>query len=345
MTDSTFSRLPPYLKVGVYLAPDIPQSFRVYAENVLAYFPDLGVEAVPFTHADDIPRDAEVLWDIRSGGGNPPLAFMRNGPPLVVTVHGFAPISLSGWEYFRTIEGALLTRHWARQKFRGWDTRRDMVSRLIAVSEFTRQEAVRYTGIPADRIDVCLHGVAAEHFTPAADGSCDRYFLHVSNNEPRKNLNRVVRAFSRLRRTDDIELLLKLPKDQAQHYEGIPGVRVLAGMLSTEQLAELYRRALGFLFPSLYEGFGLPILEAMACGCPVITSNVSACPEVAGDAALVVDPRDEDALFHAMYILVNQQHERARLVAAGLAHMRAFTWAHSARCHADVLRAVARSGA
>ena len=88
--------------------------------------------------------------------------------------------------------------------------------------------------------------------------------------------------------------MLKLPEHVAQRYAGIDGVRVITGLRTTEELADLYRNALAFVFPSLYEGFGLPIVEAMACGCPVITSNVSACPEIAGGAAITVDPRDED---------------------------------------------------
>lgn len=332
---------PIHLRVGVYLAPDIPQSFRVYAENVLAHFPALGVEPIPFADSATLPRQADVLWDIRSGGGNAPIEFMRGGPPLVVTVHGFAPISLSGWEYFRNVRGALMSRRWARQKIQAWRQCGDMVHSLIAVSEFTRQEAARYTGIPGHRIAVCPHGVAAHNFTPAIDHRRERYFLHVSNNEPRKNLGRVVRAFARLRRVQNVELLLKLPSDQARHYENLPGVRVIAGMLGTDALAELYRRALGFLFPSLYEGFGLPILEAMASGCPVITSSASACPEVAGDAALVIDPRDENALLQAMHTLADHSQECERLATAGLAHMQGFTWLRSAQCHAQVLRAAA----
>lgn len=325
------------LRVGIYEASAIPQSFRVYAANVRRHFPALGIEEVPFSDPERMPRQVDVLWDIRSGGGNAPLEFMLGGPPLVITVHGFAPISLSGWEYFRTLKGVVMSRRWARKKYQEWLRMKDGVSALIAVSEFSRGEATQYTGMDATDIHVCHHGVEAGEFSLAADGRHDRYFLHVSNNEPRKNLNRVVRAFSRLGKSRDMTLLLKLPKDQARRFEGLPGVRVMAGMLSTAELAELYRRALGFVFPSLYEGFGMPILEAMASGCPVITSNVTACPEVAGNAALTVDPRDEDALYRAMATLADDALTRDRLAAAGLVHYKTFDWQASAACHAQVL--------
>ncbi|MBW8029078.1 MAG: hypothetical protein GJU67_04810, partial [Ferrovum sp.] len=90
------------LRVGVYRPAELHQSFRVYADNVERYFPELGIEAVHFDSKTAVPRSVDVLWDIRSGGGNPPLEFLLDSKiPLVMTVHGFAPISLSGWEYFQ----------------------------------------------------------------------------------------------------------------------------------------------------------------------------------------------------------------------------------------------------
>ena len=326
------------LRVGIYKSPDIPQSFRVYASNVEKHFPSLGIEAIPFSGRDDLPRTADVLWDIRSGGGNPPLEFMLGGPPLVITVHGFAPISLSGWEYFKTIKGALMSSRYSREKLEKWKALKDGVTALIAVSEFTKAESARLTGIPAEKISVCLHGVETEHFSPLKGARKGNYFLHISNDEPRKNLPRVIEAFRKLRKLHDVELLLKLPADKADGYSGIDGVKTIGGLLSTEDLADLYRNALGFVFPSLYEGFGMPILEAMASGCPVITSNVSACPEVAGNAALIVDPRDADALFEAMHTLCLDENESSRLKNAGLERAGLFSWQDSARCHAATFK-------
>lgn len=326
------------LRVGIYQPPGIPQSFKVYAGNVTQHFPALCIAAIPFGNRNDLPRTADVLWDIRSGGGNPPLDFMLGGPPLVMTVHGYAPISLSGWEYFRTIRGMLMSRHYARQKLEKWQALKDGVSALIAVSNFTKAETVQLTGVSADKITVCHHGVDTQSFSPDPKTSHENYFLHISNDEPRKNLTRIVAAFRRLRKLHDVKLLLKLPAHRAVHYQNIDGLEVIATLLSTAELATLYQRALGFVFPSLYEGFGLPILEAMACGCPVITSNASACPEVAGDAALVIDPRDENAIFEAMRTLYLQKETRKHLVTAGLHRIIPFTWQASSTCHAQILR-------
>lgn len=331
------------LRVGIFQPPEIPQSFKVYAENVAQHFHSLGVEAIPFCNGNDLPHTADVLWDIRSGGGNPPLEFLMDGPPLVMTVHGYAPISLSGWEYFRSFKGMIMSGHYARQKLEKWQDLKSGVNALIAVSNFTKTETVQLTGISADKITVCHHGVDAESFTPDSAMPHGNYFLHISNDEPRKNLTRVVSAFKRLRKNHNVRLLLKLPAQQAGRYLNIDGLEVIATMLSTEELAMLYRQALGFVFPSLYEGFGMPILEAMASGCPVITSNVSACPEVAGDAALVIDPRDENAIFEAMRTLYLEKTTRDRLIASGLKRCGGFTWQASAACHTHILRTAAEN--
>jgi len=331
------------LRVGIYRPPEIPQSFKVYAENVAQHFQAQGVETIPFSNSRDLPRTADVLWDIRSGGGNPPLEFMLGLQPLVMTVHGYAPISLPGWEYFRTLRGMLMSRHYAREKQAKWRERKDGISALIAVSNFTKAETVQLTGVSADKITVCHHGVDTQFFTPDAATVQGNYFLHISNDEPRKNLTRIVAAFRRLRKLHDVKLILKLPAQQAESYRNIDGLEVIATMLSSEAMASLYRRALGFVFPSLYEGFGLPILEAMACGCPVIPSNASACPEVAGDGARVIDPRDENAIFEAMRTLYLQKETREHLVTAGLQRIIPFTWQSSSACHVKVLRTASES--
>lgn len=333
------------LHVGVYQGAEIPQSFRVYAENVQRYLPEQAIRIVPFTDKRNIPTSVDVLWDTRSGGGNPPPEFLLKShlPPLVVTVHGFAPITLNGWEYFRTLKGLIMTQRYANRKRTLWQETQTGVAAIIAVSAFVKEEAIRFTGVPAEKIHICHHGADAEIFRPSSERKPESYFFHISNGEPRKNVNRILRAFHRLRRSHDVKLVLKLPEDAGRRYARIDGVRVISGLLTTEELADFYRHALAFVFPSLYEGFGMPIIEAMACGCPVITSNVSACAEVAGEAATTIDPRDEDALLEAMHVICQSPQIRAEHTAAGLRRTRDFSWEKSAQCHARILRSAART--
>ena len=328
------------LHVGVYQGNEIPQSFRVYAENVQRYLPQQAVQIVPFSDKRHIPGSVDVLWDIRSGGGNPPPEFLlgNHHPPLVVTVHGFAPITLNGWEYFHTMKGLIMSDRYAMNKHAGWQKAKTAVAGIIAVSAFVKEEAIKFTGVPADKIYVCHHGADNEIYTPHSERTSEDYFFHVSNGEPRKNIKRLLGAFRRLRRSYNVQLILKLPENAARDYVGIEGVRVISALLTTAELADLYRRAIAFVFPSLYEGFGMPIVEAMACGCPVITSNASACPEVAGHAGIIVDPRDEAALLKAMLMFCENPEIGAERRSAGMQRAGYFTWAKSAKCHAQVFR-------
>jgi glycosyltransferase involved in cell wall biosynthesis len=333
------------LTVGVYVPREVPVSFRNYLDAVSPFMTAEGIELVRFSSPAELPRTADTLWDIRSGGGNAPPAFLLDPalPPLVVTVHGFAPVSLPGGEYFRSWRSRW--QHWRglERKLAVWQLAGPRIAGVIAVSDFTKTECVRYTGIDPGRIVVCHHGVDAGLFAPSVHPTGGpSYYLHISNDEPRKNIERIVEAFGAARLPVDLELVLKLPLESSRRYRGLRNVRVVTGHLKAERLAGLYQGARGFVFPSLYEGFGMPILEAMAAGCPVITSTGTACAEVAGDAALLVDPRQTGRLAAAMAHLHADGALRQRLIRLGHERAASFTWSRSAMQHARCLRNATR---
>jgi glycosyltransferase involved in cell wall biosynthesis len=226
--------------------------------------------------------------------------------------------------------------------------------RLVTVSESTRQDLVERLGARPERIRVIPNGVGAP-FGPAdelsaVDPALDQlgvgrpYFLFAGNPLPHKNVPRLLEAFAGLPPALGRLVLVGIPpaaRDAIDRLCRAPGLGARVHVLAPVPapiLARLYQRATGVVCPSLWEGFGLAALEAMACGAPVIAGNRGGLPEVVGDAGLLVDPTDVDALREAMYTLAGQESLRAALRARGLARARAFSWRHVAEATVAVYR-------
>ncbi|MEO8594247.1 MAG: glycosyltransferase family 1 protein [Candidatus Solibacter sp.] len=223
---------------------------------------------------------------------------------------------------------------------------------VIAVSAFTRDQVVALLGVPAARVHVVHHGIRSLAQGGGQDGAPAResppqVVLNVGAIQKRKNIARLVEAFEGL--PDTWQLVLA-----GSHGYGAAGIleriersparqRIrVTGYVSPAELAGWYRRATIFAFPSLDEGFGMPVLEAMAAGIPVITSDRSALPEVAGDAALLVDPEDTDALRHALCRLAADSDLRRDLVRRGIERAQNFTWEKAVGQTWDVYRTLLR---
>ena len=209
---------------------------------------------------------------------------------------------------------------------------------LVAISESTRQDAVRILGLDPARIEVIYPGIA-DAFFHARPAHAERpYVLFVGTVEPRKNLDTLLDAWKQVRPElrGAFDLMVAGPEGWgdastlARLRAGDGGVRYL-GYVAEEDLPGLTAGATAFVYPSLYEGFGLPLGQAMAAGVPLITSNVSSMPEVAGDAALLVDPRSPAEIAAALERLIESPELRATLAKNGLARSHRFTWDACAR--------------
>lgn len=218
---------------------------------------------------------------------------------------------------------------------------------ILADSEATRQDLIELYKTPPHRVRVLYSGVDMR-FHPVDDeeklhavrehyGLGDRPFiLSVGTVQPRKNYGRLVESLAALNNPD---LLLVIAGGKGwlddPLYRQIEALKVqdrvrFLGFVPDEDLPALYSAARAFAFPSLYEGFGLPVLEAMACGTPVVTSEISSLPEVAGDAALLVDPYDLDALIDALHKMLDDESLRSTLIDKGFSQARSFSWDRAA---------------
>jgi len=215
--------------------------------------------------------------------------------------------------------------------------------RLIAVSEATRADLVRFFKLPEERIITIYHGVAGELFglNPGVTGGAG-YLLCVSTLHPHKNLERLIRAYAAKKPADRL-ILAGMKGFHTQALEALIaqlGLRdsvEITGWLPRDQLLKLYAGARAFVYPSTFEGFGMPVLEALAAGIPTACSDIPPLREVAGDAAMFFDPLDEDSIAAALERVVCDQPLRERLEAASPERARQFTWERAAQQTLEVL--------
>jgi glycosyltransferase involved in cell wall biosynthesis len=234
-------------------------------------------------------------------------------------------------------------------------------TRILTVSESSKRDILRFVDVAAEKIHV-IYNAYDERFSVApceedVDRVRERYQLHgqfvlyAGNVKPHKNVERLIEAFDRVRRRGLTHLKLVLTGNEISKYTALrravhkhqlhQHVRFL-GYMPDETLAVLYRLAAVFVFPSLYEGFGLPPLEAMASGTPVVTSNVSSLPEVAGDAAVLVDPYSAEAIADGIERVLCDEALACELRARGLARAGQFSWERSVDRVWEIYREAAR---
>ncbi|HEX8324153.1 MAG TPA: glycosyltransferase family 1 protein [Tepidisphaeraceae bacterium] len=216
--------------------------------------------------------------------------------------------------------------------------------RVTTVSEFSRRRIAEVANLPLDRIDVVPNGIHAD-FKPAGEEAIDAlrqrydltgpYLLTLGSLEPRKNLKTLLKAWPLIAaRRDDLTLAVagglgganaSIFNGAGVSFDDLPRVKRL-GYVDDADLPALYSGATAFVFPSVYEGFGLPPLEAMACGTPVVCSNATALPEVVGEAAVTFDPLDVEEMAHAVLRVLEDTALRDRLIPRGRARAAEFTW-------------------
>ena len=222
-------------------------------------------------------------------------------------------------------------------------------SHVVTCSKSSKNDLMRFYGIPSEKITVVYLG-KNESFKPIRDesklneirkkyGLGEKFILYVGNIQPRKNLARLAQAFSIFKKDKSIPHKLVIVGNKAWLYSdtfkeirdlGLESEIIITGYVPDEELPLLYNAADSFVYPSLFEGFGFPVLEAMACGTPVITSNYSSLPEVAGDAARLVNPLSIDEIVQAMRELITNEALRMSLKEKGLKQAEKFTWQKTA---------------
>jgi glycosyltransferase involved in cell wall biosynthesis len=239
---------------------------------------------------------------------------------------------------------------------------KENASLIIAISENTKMDIMKYLRIPEDKIRTIYCGVGDE-FRKIEDikvlksrlrgiGIDYPYILYLGTLEPRKNVERLIEAFIQLKKRKQINGKLVISGIKGWGYQsifdkvvssGIEKEIIFTGFVPNESLPFLYNGASAFVYPSLYEGFGLPVLEAMACGVPVVTSNVSSLPEVAGDAAILINPYSVDELADGIWRILSDEELRTQCIKKGIERAKSFTWERCAKNTLDAFNEAYRT--
>lgn len=253
-----------------------------------------------------------------SPGFNPPAWSAR---PYVFTIHDLIHLHFAEEKSTsKTIYYDLLVRRAARKAVR-----------VLTVSEFSKTQILEWAGLQDEQVVVVGNGVS-EAFTPEGIKHSPGYpyIFSVLNTKAHKNLPALLKAFSISRAREDYHLVLRLTPNPAVFTMleslGIQHKVHFAGLLSDQELASFYRGASLFVLPSLYEGFGLPPVEAMACGTPVVVSNLTSLPEVVGDAALLVDPTEPEAIARAIEQVLDDSALHSQMSERGLRQAQQYSW-------------------
>jgi glycosyltransferase involved in cell wall biosynthesis len=344
-----------YETLRALAALDTPHRFILYAAKQ---------PVIPFT---DTPLDID--WPVRLGSGvttRSNILWMQTGVNRMLREDGvevfWSPRHLLPFRARGIATVGSIQDFWGRLYPRQQPLANRTVTRLltdriardadivVTLSEATARDVERFCGTPREKIRVVPAGVDTTVFAPApgavADAVLERlgvsrpYVLAMDLYNPRKNGAAIVDALGLVVGHGHDVRLVALGRPRATAVESDPVARAAAagvsdrmiapGDVSRADLIALFSGALAFAYPSVYEGFGMPVLEAMACGCPVITSDVSSLPEVAGDAAILVPPADTGAIADAIRLLLDTPAERARLAEVGLARARTFAWRRTA---------------
>lgn len=353
---------------GVYTCQLVRALAEVAGEHRLTVFArpelfdDLVSETFDVVHLRPRSRAGRLLWEQT----RLPWLLRRMGVDVLHSPHHHTPLLLPGVRRvvtFHDVTFLLLPERYpiARRVFMRGVTRgaARVADAIVTPSEAVRRDVIRELGLAPERI-VAIPEAAGAHFHSVDAETAERvrqtyrlpdtYVLSVGSLEPGKNRSRLIRAFDRVRE-EGVELVIV--GQPAWRYEddgslveqlGLAGVVRFLGYVPDDDLPGLYAGATLLAFPSLYEGFGLPVLEAMASGTPVVTSNGSAMAEVAGDAALLVDPLDTDALAAAMSRLLSDEALREELRARGAKRAGRYSWERTAMETLAVYERVVRDG-
>ena len=279
-----------------------------------------------------------------------PLYLQKEKNPLLLNLANTAPVFYKN-QIITIHDLACLNEKWVSSKFKlFYEILLPKIInnslKVVTVSDFSKKEIVKHFKVPENKIEVVYNAVSQEFIDLANSNyqnNYGEYILAVSSLNPRKNFKSLIQAFNKLK-LKETKLLIVGEKNNIYAnpqfnniIQGNPDT-IFTGYVTDKELVGLYKNAKLFVFPSLYEGFGIPPLEAMACGCPTIVSDVASIPEVCSDASYYVDPEDVNSIADGIYEILKNESLQTELRNKGFERIKAFSWQNSAEKYIDIIK-------
>jgi len=280
-----------------------------------------------------------------------PYFLYKNNKPLLVNFCNTAPLAYTNQIVTILDLSFLINPGWfSKRFFLFYKFLTPLIAKrskkVITISEFSKQQIVKILKVPEEKIEIVYCGISEEikgFSKKEFYNEYGEYILTVSSLEPRKNFRNLILAFNRLKFRSNVKLIIVGSENRIfadltlrNLIQGDDRI-IMTGYVSDKDLSGLYRHAMLLVYPSLYEGFGLPPLEAMACGCPVVVSSAASLPEVCGDAAFYVDPYDVDDIAKGIYKVLTDEKLQRELRQKGLERVKLFSWRDSAEKFISVM--------
>lgn len=343
------------MKIAVFDPPKAPFSIRNYSDNVTTKLEEINCSIRMVKHPKDVNSDVDIYWDPLTGGLQMPYLISQSAAKHnIITFHGGEALSMERKDYFNPWSMDLAPTYLAKRLIKmvrirvspyRWGKNFPHVSGVITVSSFGKKEFRTLFPCYEGALTAIHHGVDTDIFYPDSEVKIEpAYFLHISTYQHKKNVLKIVEAYSRLFDAKNGNIpKLKIVSVGFPAKVSHPGIEVSNKGISLVEVAELMRGAIAFIFPSLHETFGMPILEAMACGCPVITSNSTGCAEVAESCAILVNPFEVEEIEMAMGKILSGIYTSEREEIKITKHAKKYTWESSAEKHIDFFKGILNS--